>query len=156
MIKLQKYELKNIEINNLNDKNFFEKMNQDEEFKKFFGGIVLSSENKDSIFMNDYLVQFNRTIVGYIHIADKINNGEIVAVTLYYYIDKLYRGNGIATTLLKELMEYLSKEENINYFILNINKANIPSIYVALNNEFIQKREIEEDEEEIQFVHKTL
>lgn len=156
MIKLQKYELKNIEINNLNDKSFLRKMNQDEEFKKFFGGIVLNSENKESIFMNDYLVQFNGAIVGYIHIANKINNGEIVAVTLYYYIDKLYRGNGIATTLLKELMEYLSKEENINYFILNINKANIPSIYVALNNEFIQKREIEEDEEEIQFVHKTL
>lgn len=76
------------------------------------------------------------------HISDKINNGDIIAVTLYYYIDNLYRENEITTQALKELMEYLTTEENINYFILNIDKTNIPSIHVAINNGFVKNKEV--------------
>ena len=59
----------------------------------------------------------------------------------------------MATNLIKELLDYLKNQEKINYIILNIHKKNIPSIKVAIQNEFIKNME---DEEEIQFVHKTL
>jgi len=156
MIKLNKYILKNIDINDIKDNEFFNKMNQDEEFKRFFGGVILNTENKTSLFMNDHMLQMGGQNVGYMHIGDKITRDDITAVTLYYYIDKSYRGNGIATEALKELMEYLTEKEKVNYFILNIHKENMASIKVAINNGFIQQNDIGEDEEEIQFIHKTL
>lgn len=156
MVVLNNYVLDNIDVNNITDSAFFEKMKQDEDFKRFFGGVLLKEENQGSIFMNDYLLKSNGQNVGYIHIGDKVIREEVVAVTLYYYIDKLYRGNGIATGALRELMEYLTNQEHVNYFILNIHRENMASIKVAINNGFIQKNEINYNEEEIQFVHKTL
>lgn len=156
MIRLNNYVLDNIDISNIRDNEFSEKMKQDGDFKRFFGGVVLKEGNQDSIFMNDYLLKSNGHNVGYIHIGDKVIRDDVVAVTLYYYIDKMYRGNGIATGALRELMEYLINQEYINYFILNIHRENMASIKVAINNGFIRQNEIDDDEEEIQFVHKTL
>ena len=59
----------------------------------------------------------------------------------------------MATNIIKELLNYLKNKEKINYIILNIHRKNIPSIKVAIQNGFIKNIE---DEEEIQFVHKSL
>ena len=153
MIPLEKFKLEILNLQDEIDSNFFYKMHNEEQFKKYFGKVIYNKNTDNNIFMKNYLVNYNNEKIGYIYISDKIEKDDIKAVTLYYYIDSDYRNNGMATSLIKELLNHLKNQEKINYIILNIHKENIPSIKVAIQNEFIKNME---DEEEIQFVHKTL
>ena len=153
MIRLENFELEILNLHNEIDNSFFNKMNNDEQFKEYFGKVIYNENNSDNIFMKNYLVNYNSKKIGYVYISDKVEKNNISAVTLYYYIDSDYRNRGMATSIIKELLNYLRNKEKINYIILNIHRKNIPSIKVAIQNGFIKNTE---DEEEIQFVHKSL
>lgn len=153
MIRLENFELEILNLHNEIDNSFFNKMNNDEQFKEYFGKVIYNENNSDNIFMKNYLVNYNSKKIGYVYISDKVEKNNISAVTLYYYIDSDYRNRGMATSIIKELLNYLRNKEKINYIILNIHRKNIPSIKVAIQNGFIKNIE---DEEEIQFVHKSL
>lgn len=153
MIDLENFKLEVLNLNNELDSNFFNKMNAEEQFKKYFGKVIDTKNDNDNIFMKSYLVNYKNEKIGYIYLSDKIERDDIKAVTLYYYIDSNYRNKGLATKLISELLSYLQNVEYINYIILNIHKDNIPSIKVAIQNGFIKNME---DEEEIQFIHKSL
>ena len=153
MIRLENFELEILNLHNEIDNSFFNKMNNDEQFKEYFGKVIYNENNSDNIFMKNYLVNYNSKKIGYVYISDKVEKNNISAVTLYYYIDSDYRNRGMATNIIKELLNYLKNKEKINYIILNIHRKNIPSIKVAIQNGFIKNIE---DEEEIQFVHKSL
>ncbi len=153
MIRLENFELEILNLHNEIDNSFFNKMNNEEQFKEYFGKVIYSENNSDNIFMKNYLVNYNSKKIGYVYISDKVEKNNISAVTLYYYIDSDYRNRGMATNIIKELLNYLKNKEKINYIILNIHRKNIPSIKVAIQNGFIKNIE---DEEEIQFVHKSL
>lgn len=153
MIRLENFELEILNLHNEIDNSFFNKMNNEEQFKEYFGKVIYNENNSDNIFMKNYLVNYNSKKIGYVYISDKVEKNNISAVTLYYYIDSDYRNRGMATSIIKELLNYLRNKEKINYIILNIHRKNIPSIKVAIQNGFIKNIE---DEEEIQFVHKSL
>lgn len=153
MIRLENFELEILNLHNEIDNSFFNKMNNEEQFKEYFGKVIYNENNSDNIFMKNYLVNYNSKKIGYVYISDKVEKNNISAVTLYYYIDSDYRNRGMATNIIKELLNYLKNKEKINYIILNIHRKNIPSIKVAIQNRFIKNIE---DEEEIQFVHKSL
>ena len=153
MIRLENFELEILNLHNEIDNSFFNKMNNEEQFKEYFGKVIYHENNSDNIFMKNYLVNYNSKKIGYVYISDKVEKNNISAVTLYYYIDSDYRNRGMATNIIKELLNYLKNKEKINYIILNIHRKNIPSIKVAIQNGFIKNIE---DEEEIQFVHKSL
>ncbi len=153
MIRLENFELEILNLHNEIDNSFFNKMNNEEQFKEYFGKVIYNENNSDNIFMKNYLVNYNSKKIGYVYISDKVEKNNISAVTLYYYIDSDYRNRGMATNIIKELLNYLKNKEKINYIILNIHRKNIPSIKVAIQNGFIKNIE---DEEEIQFVHKSL
>ena len=153
MIRLENFELEILNLHNEIDNSFFNKMNNDEQFKEYFGKVIYNENNSDNIFMKNYLVNYNSKKIGYVYISDKVEKNNISAVTLYYYIDSDYRNRGMAISIIKELLNYLRNKEKINYIILNIHRKNIPSIKVAIQNGFIKNIE---DEEEIQFVHKSL
>lgn len=153
MIRLENFELEILNLHNEIDNSFFNKMNNEEQFKEYFGKVIYNKNNSDNIFMKNYLVNYNSKKIGYVYISDKVEKNNISAVTLYYYIDSDYRNRGMATNIIKELLNYLKNKEKINYIILNIHRKNIPSIKVAIQNGFIKNID---DEEEIQFVHKSL
>ena len=153
MIRLENFELEILNLHNEIDNSFFNKMNNEEQFKEYFGKVIYNENNSDNIFMKNYLVNYNSKKIGYVYISDKVEKNNISAVTLYYYIDSDYRNRGMATNIIKELLNYLKNKEKINYIILNIHRKNIPSIKVAIQNGFIKNIE---DEAEIQFVHKSL
>ena len=153
MIRLENFELEILNLHNEIDNSFFNKMNNEEQFKEYFGKVIYNENNSDNIFMKNYLVNYNSKKIGYVYISDKVEKNNISAVTLYYYIDSDYRNRGMATNIIKELLNYLKNKEKINYIILNIHRKNIPSIKIAIQNGFIKNIE---DEEEIQFVHKSL
>ena len=153
MIRLENFELEILNLHNEIDNSFSNKMNNEEQFKEYFGKVIYNENNSDNIFMKNYLVNYNSKKIGYVYISDKVEKNNISAVTLYYYIDSDYRNRGMATNIIKELLNYLKNKEKINYIILNIHRKNIPSIKVAIQNGFIKNIE---DEEEIQFVHKSL
>ena len=153
MIRLENFELEILNLHNEIDNSFFNKMNNEEQFKEYFGKVIYNENNSDNIFMKNYLVNYNSKKIGYVYISDKVEKNNISAVTLYYHIDSDYRNRGMATNIIKELLNYLKNKEKINYIILNIHRKNIPSIKVAIQNGFIKNIE---DEEEIQFVHKSL
>ena len=63
MIRLENFELEILNLHNEIDNSFFNKMNNEEQFKEYFGKVIYNENNSDNIFMKNYLVNYNITLI---------------------------------------------------------------------------------------------
>lgn len=114
---------------------------KDEQFIKFFGQFFV--KNSDEYFKNSteleikkiYYIVFKEEIIGLIRLFDIRENGMI---DLQYAVSPEYRGLGYGNLLLKEVTDYLLK--NNKSIRLDINKNNANSIKCALKNSYEQEK----------------
>ena len=84
----------------------------------------------DNVFTHWYIYELNNEIIGFINFDVIYENSEIQ----YIYVDKNYRKQGIATTLLQKMFDNLDKEvKNIS---LEVRNDNIEAIEFYKKNGF--------------------
>lgn len=106
---------------------FLKQMFQDKEDLEisYLGHLENAVDDLTYIVQNDKLEN-----VGYFSMSKPVVNGlGLSVVSLYYGVQTQYRGRGYATSLVREMSEYLL--EKVEMLVLSIDRNNLASIAVA-------------------------
>lgn len=129
-MKLDNFELKEYDYNNLDIREAIVKLNNDKQVRKFMGYLNLYIDyiNKSKNDMNKlYFAYYNDYIIGFISIYLVEDKYEIS-----YAILPEYRNEYLASLLLQEFSEELfSQHKDLDCIYLQINQENIGSKKVA-------------------------
>lgn len=137
-ISLDSYKLIKLKKENKIDLDFVKELFKDEDVLLYLGHL-------ENDFKNVYIVSdYDGNYIGYLSMSNVIvNMKNLTSVTLYYAIDKKYRGMGYGTLLLNEVSDYLL--ERVDMLVMMIDINNKSSLKVAEKASFIE--ELVSDEE---------
>lgn len=137
-ISLDSYKLIKLKKENKIDLDFVKELFKDEDVLLYLGHL-------ENDFKNVYIVSdYDGNYIGYVSLSEVIvNMKNLTSVTLYYAIDKKYRGMGYGTLLLNEVSDYLL--ERVDMLVMMIDINNKSSLKVAEKASFIE--ELVSDEE---------
>ena len=96
-----------------------------------------SKDNMDSLFESAFVVLDENEDIGYLYISN-VRNDEVF---LEYAILDEFRGMGYASSLIREISDYLFEEYNIRSIRLDIDPSNKNSMNVACACDFIEDEE---------------
>lgn len=99
-------------------------------YKESFYDLVNESVKSDKIFHKFYIIKFNNKPIGYVEIESPNTT------YLNYALIRSERKKGYATMFIKDITEYLLKQEEVNSVNAIIRKNNIDSINVFKRLEF--------------------
>lgn len=138
-INLESYRLIKYDINNHKHMNFIKKLFNDDNVVFYLGHLEKNVNN--AYIVSDY----NDNYVGYLSLSDVVVNiKNLTSSTIYYAIDKRYRGMGYGSGLLKEVSEY--RLADIDMLVMMIDVNNIASLKAAekagFNEEFRSDEEV--------------
>ena len=137
-ISLENYKLVKLREDNAWGLKFIRDLFSDEEVNFYLGHLENDRNNVYIVCDND------GNYIGYLSMSDVVlNMKNLTSVTLYYAIDKKYRGMGYGTGLLKEVSAHLLKE--VDMLVMMIDVRNEICCKAAKNASF--KEEIISDED---------
>lgn len=137
-ISLDNYKLIKLRKNSLNEVNFIRELFTDNEVISYLGHL-------ENDFSNVYVVSDSEgNYIGYLSMSNIILNiKNLISITLYYAIDKKYRGMGYGTKLLNEVSDYLLNEVDMLVMMIDVN--NKSSLKVAEKASFEVEFKSDED-----------
>lgn len=123
-ISLDSYKLIKYDSNSIKDLNFIRGLFADEEVVSYLGHL-------ENDFKNVYIVSdYDGNYIGYVSLSEVIvNMKNLTSSTIYYAIDKKYRGMGHGSRLLKEVSKY--KLIDIDMLVMMIDVNNMASLKAA-------------------------
>ena len=139
-ISLDSYKLIKYDINNIKHVSFIKSLFNDEEVVSYLGHL-------DNYLNNTYIFSdFDGNYIGYLSMSEVIVNlKNLTSSSIYYAIDKKYRGMGHGSRLLKEVSEH--KLIDIDMLVMMIDINNIASLKAAEKASF--REEFRSDDEAI-------
>ncbi|MBK8955129.1 MAG: GNAT family N-acetyltransferase [Saprospiraceae bacterium] len=147
MNSVRKYKIVAIKISDAN--NFFDLVqNNRESFARYFPHIMKGTNDlKDTNKLNRYRINLEKKNIQYYYsITLKSNkqfiecislrefNWEISSAKIGFFIDREFKGRGIASAALKAMVKYGFKEKKLNKLILRIGAENKACKRVAAKN----------------------
>lgn len=139
-ISLDSYKLIKYDANNIKHFSFIKNLFNDEDVVFYLGHL-------DNYLDNTYIVSdFDGNYIGYLSMSELIVNiKNLTSSTIYYAIDRKYRGMGHGSRLLKEVSEH--KLADIDMLVMMIDINNVASLRAAEKAGFSE--EFRSDEEVI-------
>ena len=138
-ITLENYKLIKLEKDNKKDVEFVKNLFLDEDVLLYLGHL-------ENDFSNVYIVSdIMGNYIGYLSMSNVVlNMKNLTSVTLYYAIDKKYRGMSHGTLLLSEVSDYLLDKVDMLVMMIDINNKASRRVAerVSFNEELVSDEEI--------------
>lgn len=127
---------------------YFEKLFLDESFQEFLSSLNLN-KNTGGIFGSTYVVKrkINNEKVGFVSFGDRVEKNDCIATSLYYGVDRNYRGQKLGQLILNEVSQYLLETKLVNLIVVNVDKKNKYSIATIENCKFVYQPDFSDDED---------